>query len=72
MERRVLGEEGMFSESCHDLGGALGWINLTADIREGEVVVFRVVIKGEPGVGKPEKLMSFGPVDKRTILNAPN
>lgn len=37
----MLGEEGMFSESCHDLGGALEWINLTADIREGEVVVFK-------------------------------
>lgn len=39
-------------------------IEFTASIEEGEVVVFRVVIRGMIRVGEPEQFLSLGLVDK--------
>lgn len=50
------------------------WTEQIADIDEGiaAVVVFRVVIKGEPEVGEPENLKLVGLAYKNASLNAPN
>lgn len=54
------------------MGNDLGWTELTAGIKGGEVVaVFRVMIKIEPGVREPENIMSMGLLDKEASLNAP-
>lgn len=45
--------------------GTLEWTELTAGIQEGKVVaMFKVMIKGEPGVGELEKLLQVGLVDE--------
>lgn len=65
-------EEEMFSEGrVITQVGILEWIKLTAGTEEGEVVVFRVMIKGGPGGQEPKKLMSLGLVDKGAGLSAP-
>lgn len=52
--------------------GALEWIKPTAGIKEKDVVVLKVMIKGKSGVGEPEKSVSLRLVDKGANLKAPN